>query len=212
MFFIFIFCSFLFTPLRRSYQKQLARTTAEKGAECIEELTGPHRETHTSELAEALSVQNSGENKEDELQITVPEVTNLCDDESTNVNNSGTSETSFDLGKELPKLDEPVLRIKPITVDGKGASTLIVRDDIEIKKEELDDSKRLSFTAAEDGYLRAGYKKHTGSKTIWPDILKEAEYEFHGSRKRDTLRVRANSLKITRSRKMKNGNAKAKSV
>ena len=72
---------------------------------------------------------------------------------------------------------------------------LIVSDNIEVKKEEIEESKRKYFTEEEDNFLKQGCAKYKSSKTKWADILKDPEYNFHPSRTRDTLRVRSNSLK-----------------
>ncbi len=191
----------------------MSRTTAEEGAECIKQLTGPHREIHTTELAQSLIAEESVDNElvhtlteqdtvnnelvntlteqvtkdeDDEIVIVVPESTNLTDECSPM---KSITSTSNDLLEDIQRMDDPVVCIKSIVVEN---SNLIIQDDIDVKKEQLDEPKKVPFTEEEDRYIRDGLKKY-GKK--WAEILKDSEYKFHPSRKRDTIRVRANTLK-----------------
>ena len=95
--------------------------------------------------------------------------------------------------------------IQPISVDddsapnGVSSSRSITQDDIEVKREEIEAElagKRLSFTRAEDDFIRSGLKKHWESTSVWAAILADKEFKFKAGRTRDSLRVRANSLKL----------------
>ena len=176
----------------RSYQKQLSRTTAEKGEECISVLTGPERELHTAEIAKALNAEDVLETNDDELEITIPQITIISDD--TTLSGTSSGDTS-DVAAVMAKMADPVVLVKPIALTENGSSTLITSDDIEVKKEELEEPKKVSFTEEEDKYLRDGCKKYDKSVTKWADILKDPAYKFHPTRKRDTLRCRAKTLK-----------------
>ncbi len=182
----------MYNYLFRSYQKQLSRTTAEKGEECISVLTGPERELHTAEIAKALNVEDVLATKDDEVEITVPQITIISDDTTL----SGTSsEDTSTVAAVMTKMTDPVVVVKPIGLKENGSTSLVAIDDIEVKKEELEEPKKVSFTEEEDKYLRDGCKKYDKSVTKWADILKDPGYKFHPTRKRDTLRCRAKTLK-----------------
>ena len=173
-------------------------------------LTGPGREEHTAELADALNTSLAREEKEDDIEITVPLITDIPDDtdeipeEAPRINviqdiePSPVATSSHDvpsLIEEVQTLMQPTIHLKRMEIDVGPPSNLIVCDDIDVKKEELEDAKRVSFTPEEDSFLRDGIKKYGNSKTRWADILKDEEYKFHPTRTRDTLRVRSTSLK-----------------
>ena len=76
--------------------------------------------------------------------------------------------------------------------------------DVEVKKEEADkqvahsmSSKR--FTLEEDSFLKKGVQKHGLSS--WSHIVRDKEYSFHPSRTRDSLRMRAKTLGISKKKK-----------
>ena len=98
---------------------------------------------------------------------------------------------------EIPEGDDSPTLQGTAAVDNMSDSTLITTDDIEVKKEELEGKKGLfRFTSLEDSFIRTGVERHGKSKSKWADILKDPEYTFHPSRTRDTLRMRAGTLKI----------------
>lgn len=79
--------------------------------------------------------------------------------------------------------------------------SLVTRDDIDVKKEELENEisrglKLKRFTYQEDTYLKQGVTKHGLGR--WSRILKDADYTFHQGRTRDSLRMRADTLKLTK--------------
>ena len=82
----------LFTSYFRNYQKKCSRDTAEKGAECIAKLTGPGREKHTVELADALNNDVELKEKDDDVEITQPQITDVVDDYDDKVENSQPNE------------------------------------------------------------------------------------------------------------------------
>ena len=179
-------------------------------------LMGTGRDNHTCQLADALK--DAEKTEDDVLEISVPEITQILDDDITdrkeddvecvateisdmsNENDelemeSGSGST-HELFNNICSVVQPIVCLEDVAVQ----SNLIVRDDIEVKKEELDDSKRVSFTSIEDSYLKAGCKKYSTSKTKWADILKDPGYKFRSCRTRDSLLVRANSLKNSKRR------------
>ena len=177
---------------RRSYQKKLSREVAIEGAAVMTQLVGSdQREKHTGVLAGSL--------RDDMAEEQVKLVPNSIEKEA----NQPDDET-------IPA----VIDVDPITImDGDPAftsaetedtasSNLTVNDNIEVKKEELE-VKRLCFTPEEDSYIKAGVSKYKHSTTKWSDILKDTEYKFHSSRKRDALRMRANSLGLAKAKTVK---------
>ena len=161
-------------------------------------------------MTDSLNTSFAREEKEDDIEITVPLITDIPDDtdeipeEAPRINvirdiePSPVATSSHDvpsLIEEVQTLMQPTIHLKRMEIDVGPPSNLIVCDDIDVKKEELEDAKRVSFTPEEDSFLRDGIKKYGNSKTRWADILKDEEYKFHPTRTRDTLRVRSTSLK-----------------
>ena len=159
--------------------------------------TFPTKETLQDDFADMKN-----EIKEDDIEITTPEITVLPDegDKETSRNNDTSS-----LLAELEVMTDPHVVLERVANTSKNTGLgLIVSDDIEVKKEEIEESKRKSFTEEEDNYLKQGCAKYKSSKSKWADILKDPEYSFHPSRTRDTLRVRSNSLKNSKSMRIGN--------
>ena len=174
-------------------------------------LMGTGRDDHTCQLADALK--DAEKVKDDVLEISVPKITPILDDDITDEKEDDVECVATKISEVNKENDELEMEsgngsthesfnttcsvLQPIVcLDDVGAQpSLIVRDDIEVKMEELEDSKRVSFTSIEDNYLKAGCKKYAASKTKWADILKDPAYKFRSCRTRDSLRVRANSLK-----------------
>ena len=90
-------------------------------------------------------------------------------------------------------------------IDTAAATATPIRmDDIEVKKEELEKevsqgTRFIRFTPEEDSFLRQGIKKYGLGR--WSHILKDAELPFHKSRTRDSLRMRADTLGLSKKRK-----------
>ena len=72
----------------------------------------------------------------------------------------------------------------------------VSNNDVPIKHEiagsETKRIKNIKFTAEEDRFLNEGIKKY--GKNSWSLILKDKSFQFHESRSRDSLRVRAGSV------------------
>ena len=196
---------------RRCYQKKLSRDVATDGAKAMKELVGEGREKHTSALADSL---RRCEN--------LVEVANDIPTSSSKPNSAPESRTSESSTETVPTTPAtPIVVVESITipdserpppkdanVDAEANLTKIA--DLNVKKEEMSNGKKfLTFTSEEDGFLRAGVKKHSKSNKIWADILHDAEYRFQEGRTRDSLRVRATSLGIRK--KKKNVKEKSKS-
>lgn len=81
-----------------------------------------------------------------------------------------------------------------LTISPTQPPTLITHDDVVVKKEVVDlittkkVGKNIKFTMEEDRQLKLGIERHGKS---WTSILKDKEFQFHSSRTRDSLRMRA---------------------
>ena len=180
---------------KRSYQKQLSRDVATAGAECMRELVGHERDSHTSELADELR---------DMLPADIVEVNDDHDQETATKADVESLEIGpSDLEVEVEaKDDEDTTHVSDII-----SEILQIHDDVEVKKEELEEKKGFfKFTSIEDSFLRTGVERHSKSKSKWADILRDPEFKFHPSRTRDTLRMRAGTLKIGKTVKRKKKN------
>ena len=184
---------------RKYYQKRLSREVAEEGAEAMKELVGDERENHTGILAGVLREScetDVDNNKTNESDPAESETITIEDGISTGSNTADQGEGS---GINEPIIvDENVSSAAAVKIDD---TNLIQTDDIEVKKEELEDSKSfLTFTTAEDSFLKEGFAKYAKSKKKWADILKDEGFQFQRGRTRDSLRVRATTLGLQKSK------------
>ena len=92
--------------------------------------------------------------------------------------------------------------------DIDSISKIILDDiaDLEIKAEEAerqvsDNPKLVRFTTKEDKFLTEGTQIYGFSS--WAKILKDPKFEFHPCRNRDSLRVRAETMGLTKRKKSK---------
>ena len=73
----------------------------------------------------------------------------------------------------------------------------------------MDEGKHfLTFTTEEDSYLKTGIVKHANSKRKWADILKDEQFTFQKGRSRDSLRVRATTLGLEKSKRKRKSKSK----
>ena len=76
--------------------------------------------------------------------------------------------------------------------------------DVEVKREEADNEVAMGprlkrFTLEEDAFLKEGIRKHGLGR--WIQVLRDKELKFHPCRKRDSLRMRADTLGLTNKKK-----------
>ena len=115
---------------------------------------------------------------------------------------------------EVPVLQQPIIideTTLPSDVSKRAdnQSSLIEIDDLEVKKEELEGGKKfLIFTTAEDAFLKEGIEKYANSNRMWADILKDDSFEFQHGRSRDSLRVRATTKGLLKSKPKRKGKSK----
>ena len=179
---------------RRSYQKKLSREVAVEGVAAMRELVGSdQREEHNGVLAGVL--------RKDVAAEHVKPATISAEDGGT----------PMDL--ESASISPAVINVDPITITDETSTSAESKDDdsvnvtgsddIEVKKEEMEQVKRLSFSPEENSFIREGYVKYKTSSSKWSDILKDTDYKFHPSRTRDAIRMRANSLGLTKVKTVK---------
>ena len=182
---------------RKHYQKKLSREVAEEGAAAMRELVGTERDKHTEDLATDLRDSlDTPDGKDDNNEAPPASDTIVIDDGMPSTSNSTAEPVVINVNSSPGGEDEVV-------------STLIQQDDIDVKKEEMDEGKHfLTFTTEEDSYLKTGIAKHANSKRKWADILKDEEFTFQKGRSRDSLRVRATTLGLEKSKRKRKSKSK----
>ena len=170
---------------RRIYQKKLSREVAEQGRSCMEKIAGMGRNEHTKVMAnnianDALSAERSG-------STDIPEVEEVM---------------SLDGGDNiLPKEEEASIEIQPIPTvhslqDVENPPQISIEVKKELQQDFLEGAVQKRFSAAEDTVLREGIKKYGLGK--WSEMLKDSTLKFHPRRTRDSIRVRADTLGLTK--------------
>ena len=126
----------------------------------MKELVGEEREIHTGALASVL--------RESWKNCEVPSLENepVIESEKTLLNlekagnGSNTEVTAGCAESKTPIVIEENTMSVDVSKTGDTESSLIKIDDIDVKKEELENGKRfLIFTTAEDSFLKEGFVK-----------------------------------------------------
>ena len=116
-----------------------------------------------------------------------------------------TSQSSSTQQLSVGSITLPVVSLEAIpTPMIKDSRPLTPNIEVEVKKEEaqrqVDEIPRLlRFTSEEDACLKQGIVKYGLGN--WSKILKDKEFKFHVGRTRDTLRVRADTLGMTKKKR-----------
>ena len=189
-------------PERSEQSKKLAsdlREIVETANESTEIVSGNMQGTSHDKDAEEIVLED--------VSAVVEEISVTPEGQRSNQPISSSSVLDLsDLDRDLDNILNPTL-ITPVTISdtdsvqlGKRKSTeniasLINHDDIELKKEEVEEVKRLGFTAEEDKFIKEGIEKYKLSSTKWSDIVHDTAYSFHQTRTRDSIRMRAARLK-----------------
>lgn len=215
---------------RRIYQKKLSRDVAVQGKSCMNKIVGTEREDHNREMAlavssdlvcdgnpneanssdmvtsvdveEILSIINTSTKEEGENEvISIQGCTDTTEEEtssstlgevailpSTKKNASGSVSTLFDRA----------------TRSGTQSSRAQVLVSKEVKEELLENQHasvqcQKRFCPSEDNALREGVKKYGIGK--WSVMLQDKSLLFAPSRTRDSLRMRAGTLGLTKKKK-----------
>ena len=187
---------------KRVYQKKLSRDIALSGKKCMAKIVGTNRDKDNVTLASVLK--DAGDNEAGPSTETVCSLS--CDDfrqDSPAIENIITVSEVCNNGNTRSHGQNP-------ENDGDDVSPLSVFSplnmDVEIKREEaaaqVTGEVQKRFTPEEDMCIRMGIKKYGSSN--WSKILRDSEYRFASNRNRDSLRMRARTLKlIKKSRKRK---------
>ena len=69
---------------------------------------------------------------------------------------------------------------------------IIVKKELAQNQANRKQPKNVKFTSEEDQYLKQGIEKY--GRRSWAIILKDPSFQFHPTRTRDSLRVRADSV------------------
>ena len=208
---------------RRIYQKRLSRDVATEGRACMAKLTGTEGECHTKDLADSLinltdkscssksniqPITSEDVTDDEEVQLlekdvvdvtTEPDVVN---DSDNNIGSQILQEREDQVGSNQNAEQESIVDDKIEAVPTSSISSLqrkvIALFEKEVKKEDLENSinpKTKRFTEEEDKFNKSGIEKYGFGN--WKRILVDPEYTFHESRTRDTLRMRAKTLRLS---------------
>ena len=208
---------------RRIYQKRLSRDVATEGRACMAKLTGTEGECHTKDLADSLinltdkscssksniqPITSEDVTDDEEVQLlekdvvdvtTEPDVVN---DSDNNIGSQILQEREDQVGSNQNAEQESIVDDKIEAVPTSSISSLpgkvIDLFEKEVKKEDLENSinpKTKRFTEEEDKFIKSGIEKYGFGN--WKRILVDPEYTFHESRTRDTLRMRAKTLRLS---------------
>ena len=209
---------------KRIYQKRLSREVAAEARTCLQKLTGSEKEAHTQTLATSLArhtdvpcssrdfqpiattatveVRNGTDTSCDEMD-DAHEIIDVPMDEETEpvaVQYTAPTEvhTATSLNTSSNQKESDVSNTSNKSPSTKAQVSLPLAE-VEVKKEEVEkemaDGLRLKrFSSDEDAALKEGVVKY--GYGMWRQILKDATLNFHPLRTRDSLRMRAKTLKL----------------
>ncbi len=226
------------TVAKRHYQKTNSREVAVQGQVCMDMLTGSQRSKHTSEIAsELLIIQKNNEPAKDcqksneEAEVVLLDQVTDNGVEPWNAQEEGMEEdkeevivvesNSYEDRVNIEQLPcSSTYSIKDVDIDNCDKQLRDITNDknikglqeVEVKLEDIEDPKRLTFTSEEDTFIKQGYAKYKATPSVWASILRDRQFKFHPSRKRDTIRVRATTLGLVKKRNPKKGRNVVKST
>ena len=190
---------------RKHYQKKLSREVAEEGAAAMRELVGTERDKHTEVLASDLrdSLETSADNSND------GEAQSASRNNVEPEDKPGSATVVIEDCTAATILIDDVADLPEKTTEDASTSKVIESDNIEVKKEELEQGKKfLSFSTEEDDFLKIGFVKHSASRRKWSDILNDGDFKFQEGRSRDSLRVRATTLGLEKGKTKRKARSK----
>jgi hypothetical protein len=198
----------------------------------MEKIVGKEREVHTKEMANlinevsTMSSEPEDENETDVIDredtiIDVEEVLSIMSAASISIKD----ETEVLQNENIISTDTPDSSTgshcttgtsainESLTLTSKTPEVNTQELDVEVKKELAEDEVRRGrqrvsidvgiqkrFSPEEDLVLKQGIEKHGFGK--WSVMLKDKSLKFHPSRARDSLRMRASSLGLTKKKGM----------
>ena len=160
------------------YQKKRSRKVAIEGKKCMDKMTKQFRSGSKRDVREMF------ERSDDTLVERVSSIT-VNEGEHSRADSSKSQVDPY----QPVNLDDST----DIIITDTFPVSFIPNDDIVVKKEVAsalvkDSTKNIKFSEEEDGFLKQGINKHGRS---WASILKDKTFNFHASRTRDSLRMRA---------------------
>ena len=212
---------------KRIYQKKLSRDVATQGRSCMQKIVGKERDAHTKEIASIINGSLSSDSmiratEEDPCTsnsspvIDVEEIMSIIS--GTTLQTKNEEETCGDGGdpviEPLPTdvitsavvmTSEPTVNIVRSTRTASQKDQIGAEEmDLEVKKELMEGENasplcQKRFCPEEDNALKEGIKKHGLGK--WSVMLKDTSLKFSPSRTRDALRMRADTLGLSKNKR-----------
>ena len=190
------------------YKKKQSRLVAIGGKQCMDKMTEKSRVGTKSNL---VALYNEMATNFDE---NVLETSRRIIENDSLPSTSGPS-TVYTSGQSVEKTIDPIEndpyeavnssfeRETDMTVTTDRLESIVYNNGMEVNEDVPTSSKakksarNARFTVEEDRFLKAGIEKH--GKKAWSLILKDKQFHFHGTRTRDALRMRADSVAFKKS-------------
>ena len=216
---------------KRIYQKKLSRDVASQGRSCMQKIVGEERDAHTKEIASIFNGSSSSDSvtkateerpcsSSSDPVIDVEEILSIIS--GTTLQTKNEEENSGDIGDLESSLIEPlstdvitsaVVMTREPTVTNVVQATIMASQenqvctdkmDLEVKKELMESENASAlcqkrFCPEEDNALKEGIRKHGLGK--WAIMLKDTSLKFSPSRTRDALRMRADTLGLSKNKR-----------
>lgn len=178
---------------------------------CVQnDLLKEHSADKVDDIGENVGIQDE---KPEEVPVTTevhyaePVVTSVSTSLTTSIctkSNDVVSTTAPVTVNVIPLHLENVKTVQSLIVEDHSNSSADVTMDVEVKKEQVERElavgvRMMRFTPEEDIELKKGISKYGLSH--WSKILKDDSFQFHASRTRDSLRMRADTLGIGKNKR-----------
>ena len=193
---------------KRVYQKQLSRQVAVSGKAWMEKILGRGRDEHTKHFASSISKDKSRNTEESGTTSSTHLAKLLPSSSSINMDKVICNDGLESVVVEIKDNDEEPQQGSNGSMNVEANDNCLVSEisplniDVEVKREEAEEHVRdgttsmKRFSAEEDKNLKLGVAKYGSSS--WSKILHDKDYKFKPSRNRDSLRMRAKTLRITK--------------
>ena len=174
------------------YKKKQSRRVAEEGKKCMEKMTKGARAEPGADIMRVFGITNRVDSHFDKSVLERSK--RLCEFGESSSSNEENATNSFKPYEPQRDLDSSMDTDLVIASTDVHATQNF--QDVLIKKEIVNltgkhTGKNVKFSKEEDKFLKDGILKYGKS---WASILKDKDFCFHSSRKRDALRMRAESV------------------
>ena len=174
------------------YKKKQSRRVAEEGKKCMEKMTKGARAEPGADIMQVFGITNRVDSHFDKSVLERSK--RLCEIGESSSSNEENATNSFNPYEPQRDLDSSMDTDLVIASTDVHATQNF--QDVLIKKEIVNltgkhTGKNVKFSKEEDKFLKDGILKYGKS---WASILKDKDFCFHSSRKRDALRMRAESV------------------